>query len=182
MDDEARRQLELAIGGDAAAFGYVAAAYRVALLSWCRAAVGRDDADDVAQETLLLAFRKLPTLKEPAAFSGWLRQLVRTAANRHRRKKRPDLLDEDAEPAVPEVDEPPELLAELKGAVLELSEYQRQAIEQHYMQGLSVKEIAARLGVPQGTVKRRLFDAREKLRIKLSGLNRRDDAADFWRG
>ncbi|MDC1142653.1 RNA polymerase sigma factor [Planctomycetota bacterium] len=181
MDDETLQQLELAIGGDVAAFGYVASAYRVALRSWCREAVGPMDADDVAQDALLLAFQKLGSLKEPKAFAGWLRQLVRTAADRHRRRRRPDLLDEEMQTAAPEVEEATEMLVELKGAVKELTEYQRHAIEQHYMRGLSVKEIAARVGVPQGTIKRRLFDAREKLRVKLAGLNRPNDAADFWR-
>jgi RNA polymerase sigma factor (sigma-70 family) len=58
-----------------------------------------------------------------------------------------------------------------------LREGQKQVIERHYLAGQKLEEIARELGLPLGTVKRRLFEARENLRIKLSGLA----ADDMWR-
>src|SRR5262245_62625237 len=53
-------------------------------LGWCD---GPESARDVCQEAFLVAWRRLPALREPAAFGGWLKRLVRTQCSRVRRRR-----------------------------------------------------------------------------------------------
>ncbi|MBE7491518.1 MAG: sigma-70 family RNA polymerase sigma factor [Planctomycetes bacterium] len=186
MDADVLNHLRRARQGDVEAFGYVAAAFSGQLVAWarplCRNAA---EAEDAAQEALLVAFRSLDQLREDEAFAGWLRTLARTAALRGARRQRPDLAGEGLEAAAePEPDalESAELKQAVQGAVRELSPGQQAVMERYYMQGQKVEEIAAALGVPAGTVKRRLFEAREKLRTRLAGFGPADTEQDGWRG
>ena len=61
-----------------------------------------------------------------------------------------------------------ELREVVHALIANLSRIHREAIELYYLQGYSVEEVAKFLDVPQGTVKRRLFDARQKLKRQLS--------------
>lgn len=186
MDADVLEHLRRARQGDVAAFGYVAAAFRGQLVAWARPLCrGAAEAEDAAQEALVVAFRSLGQLREIEAFAGWLRTLARTAALRATRRQRPDLLGEGHEApaqAEPDAVESAELKQAVAGAVRELSAGQQAVIERYYLQGQKVEEIAAALGVPAGTVKRRLFEAREKLRTKLAGFRPADTEQDGWRG
>jgi RNA polymerase sigma factor (sigma-70 family) len=181
MDAELSQQLEQARLGDVQAFGYVAAALRSRVLGWAREVTGDSHAaEDAAQEALVIAFTRLAELRELHAFPAWLRAIVRSAALKQQQKRRPDTI---AEPEAATEQEDAAVAAELRqavqGAVHELSDAQGQVIERHYLQGQKIEEIAAALGLPAGTVKRRLHDAREKLRVKLAGFNPQPDE---WRG
>src|SRR5512136_3407576 len=72
-----------AILGDLSAFNVLACRYRPAVLRTARLIVPQDDADDVAQEALLLAFKALPSLEDPAKFAAWLRAITRRCALRY---------------------------------------------------------------------------------------------------
>jgi RNA polymerase sigma factor (sigma-70 family) len=181
MDAELSQQLDQARLGDVQAFGYVAAAFRSRVVGWAREVTGDGHAaEDAAQEALVIAFTRLAELRELGAFPAWLRAIVRSTALKQQRKRRPDSI---AEPEAATEQEDAAVAAELRqavqGAVQELSEAQGQVIERHYLRGEKVEEIAAALGLPVGTVKRRLHDAREKLRIKLAGFN---PGSDEWKG
>lgn len=156
------------------AFCYVVTAHRGAALASARGLLGdAHQAEDAVQEAFLIALRELPQLRELAAFPGWLRTLVRTAALRAVRRRRPgaELVSEPAVDAPPERDlERTERRALIRAAVTELSPKAQGVIERYYLRGLSVQQTAAELGVPPGTVKRRLFEARERLRGRLLGL------------
>jgi RNA polymerase sigma factor (sigma-70 family) len=190
MDPELIALLQRARAGDADAMGELARAFRGAAVRMA-ATLGADghEAEDAAQEALLLAFTRLDALREPAAFPGWLQALVRTAVHRRARRRRPDLLDAPAldlpDPPDPRTPAPGERLAsdEVREAVREavrgLSPALQVVLERHYLEGRPVAEVAARLGLPEGTVKRRLHDARERLRPRLLGLvPARDDDDD----
>jgi RNA polymerase sigma factor (sigma-70 family) len=184
MDAELTEQLAQAIRGDVQAFSYVAAAFRAQVLGWARQVTGgTHSAEDAAQEALMVAFTRLSELREVGAFPGWLRALVRSAALRQERRRRPDTL---AEPeSVAEQDDPviaAEVRQAVHGAVKELSAAQQQVIERFYLQGQKIEEIAVALGLPSGTVKRRLHDAREQLRSKLAGFGPSRDDDPQWRG
>ena len=182
MDAELLQQLVLARGGDVQAFGYVAAAFRGQALAWARE-IDRTGAEDALQNALLAAWRGLGGLEDVRAFPGWLRVIVRNAALREVRRARPAAMPAEmiAEAAAPEHAAPDaELLAAVKGAVRGLSAVQQTVIERHYMQGQKIEEIANALGVPVGTVKRRLHDAREVVRLRLSGFAPGRDAE--WLG
>ena len=183
MDKELTEQLLQAKDGDVQAFSYVATAFRQQVLSWARQVTDQASAEDAAQEALMVAFIQLPALREIEAFPGWLRTLVRTSAFRQARKRRPDTVE--APEGVSEEDDPvvaAEVRQAVRGAVKELSEAQQQVIERFYLQGQKIEEIAEALGLPAGTVKRRLHDAREKLRTRLSGFGPGRDEDPYWRG
>lgn len=129
----------------------------------------------------MIAFAQLQDLRDVDAFPGWLRTLTRTAAFRQQRRKRPDTTSEP-EVAAEQADAivAGELREAVHAAVRELSVAQQQVIERHYLRGEKIEEIAGALGLPPGTVKRRLHDAREKLRSRLSGFGPASD--DQWRG
>ena len=78
-----------AVLGAMPAFDELARRYRPALTLCARAVVGsRAIADDIVQDTLLLAFRHLPGLETPAAFPGWVRSICRNRALRVSRGER----------------------------------------------------------------------------------------------
>ncbi|MBZ0134909.1 MAG: sigma-70 family RNA polymerase sigma factor [Planctomycetes bacterium] len=180
MDAELIEQLEKARQGDVQAFSYVATAFRTQLIAWAHELTR--DAEDAAQEALITAYTHLGDLRELEALPGWLRTLTRTAALRQGRRKRPDAI---AEPEATAAHEDPvgdaEVRQAVRGAVRELSEAQQQVIEQYYLEGRKIGEIARAMSLPEGTVKRRLHDAREKLRVRLAGFGpgRNDDE---WKG
>ncbi len=149
-----------------------------------RALVPADEVEDVVQEAFATAILQLNELRAPAAFPAWLRQIVRSRANRRLRKRvhessrdagggRPDALidrcaDERSPPRQAELTELQELV---RGAVARIPEGTRAAVELFYFDGRTVNDVAAILDVPVGTVKRRLHDGRERLRQLLGGLD-----------
>src|SRR4026209_2196175 len=71
-----------AILGNLEAFEQLVVRYRPAVVRLARSIVGSDDAEDVAQESLLLAFKALPTIEEPRKFAAWLSAITRHRALR----------------------------------------------------------------------------------------------------
>jgi RNA polymerase sigma factor (sigma-70 family) len=143
------------------------------------AALLRDEhlAQDAAQEAFIEAVRRMNDLRDPRALPGWLRQIVRTQANRILRRNEIRGVGELAEVPSP-LGSPPqeaeveELRREVRQALARLPALGRQTAELFYMEGLSVAEVAAALEVPTGTVKRRLHDARHRLHDLLIGSAR----------
>jgi RNA polymerase sigma factor (sigma-70 family) len=125
-------------------------------------------AEDAVQEAMIEAVRRIAALREPAAFPGWFRQIVRTQAGRiaRRRSERTlKRLPETSSCPPPETQlEEEELRLQIRRALAELPPSGRQAAELFYLDGFSLSEVADVLGVPLGTVKRRLHDARQRLR------------------
>lgn len=181
MDAELAQQVRLAREGDIQAFSYVVTAFEATAMGWARQQTqGEHAAEDAVADAFVLAFSKLAQLREIEAFAGWLQALVRTCCLRQLRRKMA-AFEQDFEPGK---ESPPEqeiasaeLRQAVRAAVGELREGQRQVIERHYLAGQKLEEIARELALPLGTVKRRLFEAREKLRTKLSAFG----ADDTWR-
>ena len=127
-------------------------------------------AEDACQEAFVDAFLHLGQLRESAAFSGWLRRIVLKHADRQRRSRL--LFVELSE--LPGARDPLALLIEAEAAreihaeIADLPSRLRTAVSMFYRDGYSVIEIAAFLEIPQGAVKKRLFDARRRLRASLS--------------
>lgn len=180
MDRHVLEQLALARQGDVDAFAYVATAFRDQLIAWARPLTS--EPEDAAQQALLLVFTRLSELRDPQAFAGWLRTLVRSAAMRQHRRRRPDLVEApDAEAPGLETAEQAELRAAVAGAIGQLTPNLQSVIEAHYMRGEKLEEIANALGLPLGTIKRRLHDAREQLRSRLARFGP-PHGDDEWRG
>src|ERR1044071_5333154 len=71
-----------AILGNLDAFEQLVVRYRPAVVRLARSIVGSDDAEDVAQDSLLLAFKALPGIEEPGKFAAWLSAITRHRALR----------------------------------------------------------------------------------------------------
>src|SRR5882672_8699482 len=76
-----------AILGDLDAFDELALRYRAAVVRTAQSIVGREDAEDVAQDSLLLAFKALPSIDDPAKFAAWLSAVARHRAFRFSKRE-----------------------------------------------------------------------------------------------
>ncbi len=146
-----------------------ALAYRVA-----RGVLRNDaDAEDVAQESLLRAFRKFARLRDRNRFRAWLVRIsFRLALDRLRSAKRRELREAEwmreqkrSQPGSPHGSG--EFQQHLERAMEELPEKLRLVLLLSAMEGHSIEEVASLLSVPVGTVKSRLFFARKQLAEKL---------------
>lgn len=135
------------------------------------------DAEDLAQEAFVRAFRSLPNLKKPKLFLGWLLRIAQNLATDHLRRRRPpaslDRLEEEAVEGgaawcsgrgVQERLEQQEEMEMVLNALGELPERYRAIVTLRYLKGLSNREVAGLLGEPEGTIRNRLFRALAKLR------------------
>jgi RNA polymerase sigma-70 factor (ECF subfamily) len=142
-----------------------------------RASEDTESARDVCQEAFLLAWRTLADLREPAAFGGWLKRLVRTQCARARRRRSASaevaespsdlaqIADTASDPA--ELASRHETLRSILSAVEELPADERQAITLFYFLGEPLRIIAQVLGVRVGIAGKRLYTARLRLRQRL---------------
>ncbi|MGD9497710.1 MAG: RNA polymerase sigma factor [Armatimonadota bacterium] len=131
-------------------------------------------AADVTQEVFVRAWERLPRLREPAAFGGWLRAMALNLVRDHfRRSHDADSVDEVG-PVADRGDGPSALVEQaerdraVRQAVLALPEHQRVVVAMHHLEGMSVNDIAASLDVPKGTVVSRLARGRNALRTRLA--------------
>jgi RNA polymerase sigma-70 factor (ECF subfamily) len=134
------------------------------------------DAEDVAQEALLRAYRSFEHLRDRSRFRAWLVRIAfRLALDRLRASKRREQRDtiwsqpEHQPPAATAetLAASSEFQAHLDRALEELPEKLRLVLLLAAMEGHTIDEIAAMVGVPVGTVKSRIFVARKQLAEKL---------------
>jgi RNA polymerase sigma-70 factor, ECF subfamily len=144
-------------------------AYRVA-----RGVLRNDaDAEDVAQEALLRAYRRFERLRDRARFRGWLVRIAfRLAIDRLRSANRREVREtvwyrETRQVSTEHAAAKNEFQAHLERAMEELSEKHRLVLLLAAMQGHTLEKVSEMLGVPLGTVKSRLFFARKQLAEKL---------------
>lgn len=135
----------------------------------------REDAEDVAQEAFAKAYRSFRQLRDRERFRAWLvRMTWRMALDRQRSNRRRASREEQATldaPSSANGVEANERAALLWQAIDGLSEKLRIVIVLSGIEGHEVREIAALLGLPEGTVKSRLFLARQQLKEALSWMN-----------
>lgn len=180
--DTDARLVRRAREGDAAAFEvlvrrYLKSAYAVALaeLSDPR------DAEDAVQDAFITALERLDDCRDPAAFSGWLRRIVRNRARSVRRRERIRETDalENADRRT-SLDDPvrdydrSELRRGIESALLTLTDVQRRVVLMHDLEGYRHREIAVELDIPEGTVRSHLFFARRALREVLGDAGRKE--------
>lgn len=132
----------------------------------------RQDAEDVAQEAFLKAHRCYHQLRDRDRFRAWLvRMTWRLALDRRRadrrRAARELRVDSPQETAARESADADERAAALWKAIDELPQRLRTAVVLAGIEGHNIREIAALLELPEGTVKSRLFEARQQLRERL---------------
>ena len=130
-------------------------------------------ADDLAQETFILAYRNIRQFRFDAKFSTWLYRIAYNAFVSEMRKTREVLFDEN-ESAVeypeptPARQDASHLKLDLQRAMIDLSEAERAAIVQCYYNDLTHEEAAQVLGIPLGTVKTNILKAKEKMKSKMA--------------
>ena len=125
----------------------------------------RSDAEDAMQEALCCAYEKLHTLKEAEKFRPWLLKIASNAAYDILRRRGRTVPLEDVEPAV--ADTTGDRLG-LWMAVQQLPADYRAVVVLYYYEDLDVREISRITGVPEATVKTRLFRARQRLKTLLA--------------
>lgn len=125
-------------------------------------------AEDIVQDTALIAITRGDSLREPERFRAWLfRVAQRRMADQRRRRAREEPLG--AEPLSPATGadagaEADRLRRRVLAALRELPDFLRRPIRLHYLKGQSLREIAARLETSVSSVKTRLYRARKALR------------------
>jgi RNA polymerase sigma factor (sigma-70 family) len=133
-----------------------------------------DLAQDAVQEAFIHAYYRIGSLRNPAAFSSWFRRVVTTACNRMvRGRSRPTTSLEDARDIASDLPSPEDVIEnqqrgrEVHSAIQALPDTLRMVTALHYLGGMSQHDIAVYLGIKDGTVKKRLFDARKKLKEEI---------------
>lgn len=178
------------VSGDQRAYGLLVLKYQRRI----QRLIGRmvrdvDLVEDIAQETFILAYRALPQFRGDAQFYTWLYRIAVNTAKKALLALRRDPTfvenflqkDDDDETSwrknEPTADETPESVLAAKeiaevvnGAMSELSEELRRAVVLREIEGLSYEEIAIALDCPIGTVRSRIFRARESISAKLKPL------------
>jgi RNA polymerase sigma-70 factor (ECF subfamily) len=168
-----------AILGDLEAFEELVVRYRPAVVRLARTIVGSDDAEDVAQESLLLAFKALPSIDEPRKFAAWLSAITRHRAlrfskseDRHLRKRvalDEALLEKIEALARPLADKVRD--EEMIKALDSLSNDYAMPLRLRFLDDMPLNRIAAFMGVPLSTVKWRIHHGKKLLRAKVESMN-----------
>lgn len=132
----------------------------------------REDAEDVAQEAFVRAHRSFAQLRDRERFRAWLvrttwRLAIDRIRNEKRRVAREQTVESTAEASVEEIALAQERSRALWQAIDELPEKLRMAIVLAAIEGHDIAEVARLLEAPPGTVKSRLFLARQQLAEKL---------------
>ena len=175
--------------GDKKAFNLLVSRYQNKVAGLLTRYVSRNDIPDVAQESFIKAYRSIESFRGDSAFYTWLYRIaVNTAKNylaaQGRRPPSEDILAEDAENDdagihLRDVDTPENeiLSGELKKVVFDtingMPEDLKNAITLRELEGLSYEDIAEIMGCPVGTVRSRIFRAREIIENKIQPLMQR---------
>jgi len=169
-DDDRRTDEELvraANDGDAAAFEALYCRHRdwVVRLAW-RFTGSHDDALDVLQSAFAYLLKKFPGFRLTARMTTFLYPVVKNLSLTILRKRGRTISGEEAllDVAAPDPQPGGASRAELAGVLAALPEPQREVLLMRFVDDMSLKEIAAALEIPEGTVKSRLHHALQTLR------------------
>lgn len=174
--------VEQARAGDATAFGVLVERYQHVVFRTALAVVGRrDEAEEVAQDAFLRAYRRLDGFRGEASLKTWLLAITWRQALSHRRTLAArwrrfaagsdDLQDVAADgPAGDTLLADAELRRTVAGLVRALSPKYREALMLSATGDFTFDEMSQALGVPAGTLKWRVSEARRQLREKLARL------------
>jgi RNA polymerase sigma-70 factor (ECF subfamily) len=186
--DPDRPLVEAAAQGSREAFDELVQRYQRAIVNLARAMTASDvDADDLAQEAFVRAWRSIGAFRSESTFKTWLYgvavNVIRTHRVQRSRWRRllwsaPADRDTDIDPleraSVDDGIETPLAMRQfIDRALATLPEDMREAVVLRDVQGLDYREIADALGVPIGTVESRIFRARKRLRPLLEPLRNR---------
>ncbi|HEU4769967.1 MAG TPA: sigma-70 family RNA polymerase sigma factor [Pyrinomonadaceae bacterium] len=168
-----------AILGNLEAFEELVLRYRPAVVRLARTIVGSDDAEDVVQDSLLLAFKALPAIDEPRKFAAWLSAITRHRAMRfnksettHRNKRVAldeallEKLESLAKPLA-EKHEDEEMIQALEKLPADYA----MPLRLRFLDEMPLNRIAAFMGVPLSTVKWRIHHGKKLLRAEVGATS-----------
>jgi RNA polymerase sigma-70 factor, ECF subfamily len=177
--DDDRVLVDRARAGDAQAFGTIVRRYERRAIGIARTLGGSHaDAEDVAQEAFVRAYRALRQFRGQSTFRTWLFQIVANTARTHRARRRSRLEitgepDDQVTAAVERassgdrIEDAVIARDEVRRALASVPAELREAVVLRDIEGLDYREIADLLDVPIGTVESRIFRGRARLRAAL---------------
>lgn len=170
--------LQLALTGDSLAFGRLCERHRAVVWRVAASVADGSVADDIAQDTVVRAYRSLRSYRREAPFAAWLCRIALNAAQDYRRSswfRRVRLFDDAPSLAAAQRDPTLEAMDRLtqraiRQAVAALPERERTPIWLHYFEGFSVAEIARLCDTPEATVRSRIKAGLRRLRPRLGDI------------
>ena len=137
-----------------------------------------EEANDLAQDVFIKAFRSLHQLEVPAAFGSWVRTITsRLASNQRSRRRRPIEMEQETFESVCIDSHDPlggimaeEQRLQVHQGLGRLTALDRATLEAFYLEGQSLIEMSDAFDAPIGTIKRRLHVARKRLAEKVEAL------------
>jgi RNA polymerase sigma-70 factor (ECF subfamily) len=164
--------------GEVEAFGEVVARYQQSVFNVCYRMLGeRMEAEDLAQDTFIRAFKRLETFDVERPFGPWIRRVATNVCLNHFQQQRPEgyEFDEERDQSPAAAREEPEAYLqgaqaaeEVRQAIVALPAHYRAVIELRHYQEMSYSEIAEVLELPLSDVKSHLYRARKMLAGLLS--------------
>lgn len=183
MDERSDQDLiELTRSGESSAFDLLVRRYQDRLVhSLEHVLSSREDALDIAQQAFLLAWKKLATYRGESSFYSWLYRIAVNAAASHFRRpvvsagsldqlhdvRGIELPDRRVATGPGQSLEQEEEIQRVRQALQQVSEEFRQPLILREIEGFSYEQIAEILGIPSGTVRSRIFRARQELMERL---------------
>ena len=166
-----------AILGNLEAFEELVVRYRPAVVRLARTIVGADHAEDVAQDSLLLAFKALPGIDEPRKFPAWLSAITRHRAVRFSKSETAHMskrvaLDEALLEKIEALAKPlveKERDEEMIEALESLPSDYAMPLRLRFLDEMPLNRIAAFMGIPLSTVKWRIHHGKKLLKEKVKG-------------
>lgn len=177
--------VERAQAGDRQAYGELVERFHPTVYALALARLRNPtEAQELAQEVFLHGMKKLPQLRDPQCFAGWLRQItVRMAINRLTRRgplhrTESEVLDNAEAAGVSPLEEmvKAEQAAELYRGLDRLKPVDRATLVAFYLRGRSLKQMSREFETPVGTIKRRLHVARNRLKKQMERVAAGDDS------
>ena len=166
LSDEAT--VRAAQGGDESAFAALYRRYARVVHCILLSRLPASEVEDLVQEVFLTALKKLKTLREPAAFPGWIASIARNRATDHLRSAPPvEELNEGLEAHGAGASEKAEAQRAL-AAVQSLPDAYRETLMLRLVEGLTGPEIAERTGLSHGSVRVNLHRGMQMLREALN--------------
>ena len=154
--------------GDVASFEILYSRYAPVVHAILLGRLPSPDADDVTQNVFITALTKLGSLREPAAFAGWIARTARNAAEDHRRRMIDTVEIDTAFATRGTQSEDAEATRALE-AIRALPEAYRETLMLRLVEGMSGPEISARTGLTPGSVRVNLHRGMQMLRGALGG-------------
>jgi RNA polymerase sigma-70 factor, ECF subfamily len=189
MEGGDAEQVQQALGGDQDAFRVLVERHGRSLFRLAYRMTGNEhDAEEVVQEAMLRAYRRLDRFESRANFGTWLYRIGVNCALDLMRKRKPEAIhrqqpsgsgEEELDPLDLAVSTDPgpdrlmlsgEVRDKVKAAMMELSPVERTAFVLRHFEGRSIEEIGSTLGLGAGATKNSVFRAVQKLRRTLEPL------------